>query len=72
MDLNKVKMGLKVKTTKLGGTGFIIPEKYTTVRQEGIIGNVIDYVRGYNGEIWWIKHNDGNMSMYHHDEFEAF
>jgi hypothetical protein len=71
MELNEVKIGLRVKVTKLGDTkGMMIKKHRLDVRTIGAKGEVIGYVPGHGGDIWWIKQDDGSIGAYVFDEFE--
>ena len=71
MELNKVRVGLRVKTMKLGSTkGFFITQRHLDVRKSRITGTVTGWVPGHGGDIWWVKHDDGTVGAYGFDEFE--
>ena len=60
MNVNDVKPGLKVVTTKLGDTrGMMIAAKYLSVRKEGVAGEVLQYVPGHGGDVWFVRHDGG-------------
>lgn len=72
MNLNNVKVGIRVKVVKLGDTkGMFIKFKYLDVREVGITGIILGYVPGHGGDVWWIQH-DGNedVGAYAFNEFE--
>lgn len=61
MDCNAVKVGLKVKTTKLGETtGMMIASKHLDCRAEGRVGEVKGYVPGHGGDVWFVAHDNSN------------
>lgn len=71
MELNKVKIGLRVKITRLEDTkGMMIKRQHLDVRTVGARGEVIGYVPGHGGDVWWIRHNDGAVGAYVFNEFE--
>jgi len=71
MDLNDIKVGMKVKITKLESTkGFFIKNKHLEVRKENIIGTIKNYVCGHGGDVWWIEHDNGDVGAYCFTEFE--
>lgn len=71
MELEEVKVGLRVKVTKLEDTkGMMIKREHIDVRTVGVKGTVVGYVPGHGGDIWWIKHDDGKIGAYVFDEFE--
>ena len=71
MDLQDVKVGLKVKITKLRSTsGMMIHPKRLAVRKAGAKGTVLGYVPGHGGDVWWIEHVDGQVGAYCYDEFK--
>ena len=71
MELNDVKIGLRVEVKTLGDTkGMMIKRQHLDVRTIGVKGTVIGYVPGHGGDVWWIKHDDGNVGAYVFDEFE--
>lgn len=71
MDLNSVKEGLKVKITKLGDTkGMIIKPRHLDVRKVGVTGTIVGYVPGHGGDVWWVRHEDGEIGAYVFNEFE--
>ncbi|MBI2063669.1 MAG: hypothetical protein HYT65_01595 [Candidatus Yanofskybacteria bacterium] len=71
MQLEKVKVGLKVKTSKRLGktTGMLIAQKHLDARQPNREGEVSGYVPGRGGDVWWVTHNDGSTGAYMFDEF---
>lgn len=71
MELDEIKIGLRVKVTELGDTmGMSIKRGYLDVRAVGVKGTVVGYVPGHGGDVWWIKHDDGIVGAYAFDEFE--
>ena len=71
MQLLRVKVGLKVKTNKrLGSTrGFLIAQPHLDARQPNKEGEVVGYVPGHGGDVWWVTHNDGTTGAYMFNEF---
>lgn len=71
MELDEIKIGLRVKVTKLEDTkGMMIKWEHLRVREVGVKGTVIGYVPGHGGDVWWVKHDDGQIGAYVFDEFE--
>ncbi len=71
MELDKVRAGLKVKTTKLGDTmGMFVVQKHLDARKANKEGSVTGYVPGHGGDVWWVRHVDGTTGAYAFDEFE--
>ena len=71
MYLEKVKVGLKVKTNKRLGktTGMFIAQKHLNARRPNKEGKVSGYVPGHGGDVWWVTHKDGTVGAYMFDEF---
>lgn len=56
MELDEIKIGLRVEVKKLEDTkGMMIKKEHLDVRTVGVKGTVIGYVPGHGGDIWWIK-----------------
>lgn len=71
MKLEDIAIGLRVKIMTLGDTkGMFIKKEHLDVRKIGVKGTVIGYVSGHGGDIWWIKHDNGQIGAYVFDEFE--
>lgn len=72
MLLKDVKIGLRVKITKLSSNieGMNVNTRFLDTRDVGVIGIVKGYVSSLGGDVWWIEHTDGNVSAYCFDEFE--
>ena len=71
MELDEIKIGLRVEVKKLGDTkGMMIKKEHLDVRTVGAKGKVMGYVPGHGGDVWWIKHDDGLIGAYVFDEFE--
>ncbi len=71
MNLDKVKVGLSVRTTKLGDTmGMLIVQNHLDARKANKEGTVAGYVPGHGGDVWWVRHADGTPGAYAFDEFE--
>ena len=66
MDCNEVKIGQRIVTTELGPTaGMMISPKHLAVRQQGKQGEILSYVPGHGGDVWWVKHiDDGTIAAY--------
>lgn len=74
MNLDDIKPGITVITGKLGNTtGMMIADKHLLVRQEGVLGTVLDYVPGHGGDVWFVRHGDTPaIGAYVFNEFEPF
>lgn len=72
MESDEVKIGLRVRVTKLEDdiTGMFVKKKYLDVRQVGIKGRITGYVPGHGGDIWWVEHDNGDVGAYIFTEFE--
>jgi hypothetical protein len=71
MELKEVKVGLRIKVTRLGDTrGMMIKKHHLDIRTVGVKGKVIGHVPGHGGDVWWVRHHDGNIGAYVFDEFE--
>ncbi len=72
MELDKVKVGLRVKITQLGDTkGIYVKPKHLKCRKLGVTGTVLNYVPGHGGDVWWVEHDkDSQVGAYAFDEFE--
>lgn len=72
MDCNDVKTGLRIRITNLGDTkGMLINSRHLDCRQKGITGTVDGYVPGHGGDVWFVKHDDGQVGAYSYTEMEA-
>ena len=73
MNCNKIKDGLRVRTTELGDTkGFFIKPRHLDCRKAGITGTVSGYVPGHGGDVWWVKHDDSeDIGAYCFTELES-
>lgn len=58
MDVDQVKVGLKVKTSSHleSTTGMLIPKLRLDLRKPDVLGEVAGYVAGHGGDVWWVKH----------------
>lgn len=72
MELDDVKIGLKVEITKLEDNtrGMFVAKKHLDVRRVGAKGTVVGYVPGHGGDVWWVRHDDETVGVYIFDEFE--
>lgn len=72
MNLNNVKVGLKVRVTHLESTtGYMIAPQAIAKRKAGVVGEIVSWVSGHGGDVWWVKHEDGDVAPYCFTEFEA-
>lgn len=71
-DVNEVKIGMKVVTTKLGETtGMLIKPRHLDCRSSGITGTVQSYVPGHGGDVWFVQHDGSeDIGAYCYTEFE--
>lgn len=61
MDCNSVKPGLRVRTGRLEKTdGMCIAPQYLASRAEGKTGEVLSYVPGHGGDVWFVRHDEHN------------
>lgn len=71
VDGKEIRVGNKVRVTTLVSTaGFIVDPKAIQARRVGAKGKILGYVPGHGGEVWWVKHSDGEVAVYFHKEFE--
>lgn len=72
MDVNHCNFGVKVKTNEvLGSTaGMLIASRYIQARTPNEEGEIVGYVAGHGGDVWWVKHTDGTIAAYSFDEME--
>lgn len=57
-------------SANLGDTkGMLIKRQYLDARQPNKVGEVIGYVPGHGGDVWWVSHADGTTGAYMFDEF---
>lgn len=72
MELDEVKIGLRVEIVRLEDTkGMFVAKKHLDVRDVGAKGEIIGYVPGHGGDVWWIKHDNGSIGAYVFNEFEV-
>lgn len=64
--------GLRVKTASvLGDThGMLIEEKYLVARRSDVEGTIVGYVPGHGGDVYWVRHGNGDLAAYSFLEFE--
>lgn len=67
MDQNKIELGMKVRTVAVLGatTGMLIGEEYLAARRPDCEGQLLNYVAGHGGDVWWVRHE-------HHDAAYVF
>lgn len=54
-----VRIGASVKIGRLESTDWLtIPQDLLDLRRSGITGTVDNWVSGYPGTIWWIRHDE--------------
>ncbi len=71
MNLNDVKTKLKVKITRLESTtGMLIKKEYLDNRKLGAVGEIVNWVPGHGGDVWWVKHDSGEVAAYCFTEFD--
>jgi hypothetical protein len=72
VNLQDVKSGLIVKTvTELGDTrGMFITPMCLERRRPNAVGTTLHWVPGHGGDVWWVKHEDGQVAPYVFNEFE--
>jgi hypothetical protein len=72
MDVDAIKPGLRVRTNAtLGGTGgMFVHSKHLTARRTGAEGVAIQYVPGHGGDVWSVRHDDGDIAVYVFSEIE--
>lgn len=71
MNCDQVSCGMRVRVTSLGATsGWLIAARYLDARKVGVIGTVMAHVPGPGGDVWWVRHDSGNVGAYGCDEME--
>lgn len=79
MELNDVKLGLKVctlRSVKSGADyeqtkGMMIAAKYLNARRPNCGGTIRGYVGGHGGDVWWVEHAPDDVAAYAYNEFEV-
>ena len=70
MNLEYVQSGAPVVTAPrlegIAGTGITAEQRQN--RQPATLGVVQDMIREQQAEVWLVRHNDGKVAAYHHDE----
>jgi hypothetical protein len=72
LEVQGMKIGMKVKVTHLETTdGMLISEKHLLPRKADSVGEVLGWVPGHGGDIWWVKHDvTGEICAYSFTELE--
>ena len=71
LDCNDVKVGMKVVTGNLSSTdGMLVKETQLLARKEGLFGEVLGFVAGHGGDVWWVKHSDDSVGAYSYLEID--
>lgn len=73
MDLNNIKIGLKIRTHEhLESTnGMMISSKHLDARRHGTTGEIVGWVPGHGGDVWWVRHDGSDVvAAYSFTEFE--
>ena len=61
----------KTKENILSNTsGFLVNEKYISTRKKDSIGEYAGFFPGTGGDIWGLKHENGDIAAYCFDELE--
>jgi hypothetical protein len=70
-DCNDVKQGMQVVTAhELGDTrSMLIAERYLKARRPDANGMIQGFVPGHGGDVWWVRHDDGEVAAYSYTEF---
>jgi hypothetical protein len=60
------KNGTKLIVTNLDKEtkGFLVKEKHTACRRVGEVVEMMGYVPGAGGDLWWCKHSNGDIAAY--------
>ena len=71
MDLDKVQVGLRIKTNAVLGktTGMIVAARHLRARRPSTEGVIDSFVPGLGGDVWFIRHGS-EFGAYCYDEFE--
>lgn len=71
MNRDAVRAGIRVKITDLEELpSMFVKEEYLKVRKIGKTGEVVNRVASHGGDVWWVKHENGEVGAYCYDEFE--
>lgn len=64
--------GTKIQTHKQleAPTGFIVKARYLEARRTNSFGVVGGFVPGHGGDVYWVRHDDGEVAVYGFWEFE--
>lgn len=64
--------GTKVRThEKLDPVvGMMVADKHIMARRTGADGEIIGYVPGHGGDVYWVQHDGGEAAVYCFSEFE--
>jgi hypothetical protein len=70
--MNQMREGINVRThARLRDTrGFMIAERHLLARRTDAAGTVLSWVPGHGGDVWWVRHNDGEVAPYCNDEVD--
>jgi hypothetical protein len=75
MKKHEARTGLKVRANTSSTISLELLEKGLDLdkiknREKGAEGIVQKWVSGYDGNVWLVKHNNGNLAVYRFDELE--
>lgn len=64
--------GTKVRThAVLESTGgFLIKQQHLDCRVPNTEGEILGYVPGHGGDVYWVQHANGDVAAYGYPEFE--
>jgi len=64
-------IGTKLLVTELRDTrGFLVQPKHMSVRRAGETVTMKGWVPGHGGDVWWCKHDNGDVGAYCFTELE--
>ena len=69
-NVNDVRIGMKVKTTRLDSTaGMFVKQECLDRREIGKKGKIVSFVPGHGGDVWFVE-QDNDVAAYNYLEFE--
>jgi hypothetical protein len=67
--------GVKIVTNatpngSLGSAGILVKKKYLEARRPNMKGEIAGFVSGHGGDVYWVRHENGQIATYGWWEFE--
>ena len=57
-------------SASVGCAGLLVKPKYLEARRPNTKGEVAGFVPGHGGDVYWVRHEDGQVAVYGWWEFE--